>query len=244
MKRERYLFIGIAVLLIVVSALIITNYNKEPVSEGFALLQANSQAWGLGKKLNKYVSNNRPYEWYVDQATTGDYASINCGPSSVVMAALWADESFSLSTKEQRELIPAAGGYYYLGDITFALGKHDIPYKVVPIRDYNTLVDILDSGAIAILNNEMGPIPINLDVKQRVQRFYTFSGGHYFVLKGYAIVDGNLFFQVYDPNSYGRVYEDGQPKGKDRYYGANVLMTSVMDWWPNAVVVYPLSDDN
>lgn len=260
MKRNRVLVIFFALLFIVASALIIANLpgeqdapedkadqveditpsdeEEDQNDERFALLQENTKTWGLGRQLTEYVSNDRSYEWYVDQGDTGEYSANNCGPASVAMVGHWLDESFPAATSEIRELIPADGGWWYSWDISNALEQHSIAFTEIPIEDHDTLVEIIDEGAIAILNNEMGVIPFNSDAEQRVQRFYSYSSGHYFVLKGYAIVDGNLFFEVYDPNNWGKVYEDGQPMGKDRYYAAEELLIS-LEWWPKAVVIYP-----
>ena len=34
--------------------------------------------WSLGQFLIKSVSNNRSYEWYIDQGNTGTYSDVNC----------------------------------------------------------------------------------------------------------------------------------------------------------------------
>lgn len=244
MSNKRFISLIIILAILLSSGLLIakiTAGNPMPIENvgQLAKLEDNVEAWGLGKRLTTYVSNDRPYGWYIDQANTGTHSQNNCGPASVTMAGLWANRNFSTSTKAIRRSFKPFGGWWYAKEINGALKKYKIDFAEVTIEDQNTLIEIIDSGSIAILNNNMGRIPFNADLAKRTQRFYTYSGGHYFILKGYAIVDGNLFFEVYDPNNWGMAYGDGQPMGQNRYYTADKLLPSVLNWWSKAVVINP-----
>jgi hypothetical protein len=52
--------------------------------------------YGLGKNVSYKHSNNVNYDWYYDQYNTSlDYYNVDCGPTSVTMAAKWANENFN-----------------------------------------------------------------------------------------------------------------------------------------------------
>lgn len=200
-------------------------------------IDAVSQEWGLGKNISAYVSNDRDYDWYVDQAATGVHAGNNCGPSSIEMAAKWYNEDTKATAEKARKKFRSSGGWWYSDDINNALDIYDIPYKIMALESDIDLRNIIDQGSIAIINNSMGYIPFNSNETERVNRFYSFDSGHYLIVKGYVVADGVLYFQVYDPNNWYESYEDGEPKGKDRFYETSVLMSSILNWYPFAVVI-------
>lgn len=200
-------------------------------------LSNSVSSWGLGQTIISYVGNNRDYEWYIDQAHTGLHSEANCGPSSVAMAALWADKNTSATPEAARKAYRSSGGWWYSDDINNALDMFNTDYDVVELNDLYDLRAIIDSGAIVIVNNSMGYIPKISDVSEHVNRFYDFDSGHYFIVKGYLLVDDQTYFEVYDPNNWDEVYEDGTQKGKDRYYEATVLMDSITNWYPYGVVI-------
>ncbi|MCA0386472.1 MAG: hypothetical protein LCH34_12830 [Firmicutes bacterium] len=223
-----------------------TGTLSESISESEPVLDAHEEwvksnvvSWGLGKNFIDYVGNNRDYEWYVDQALTGDHAGANCGPSSVEMAGRWADATFDQTAENARSKFRPLGGWWYSDDITGSLEAFDIDYEVVDIKDAYTLRNIIDSGRIAIVNNTMNGIPLVSDDASRVNRFYSFDSGHYFIVKGYVLVDNLTYFEVYDPNNWEMTYDDGQEKGKDRYYESAVLLNSILGWYPYAVIINP-----
>jgi len=107
-----------------------------------------SIGWGLGHFLNKALSNDRNYEWYIDQATSGPVAGYNCGPSSVTMAIKWSDSSFTHTAAEAREFAYNGGGWWYTSDINSYLTKYSIPYATIALS--------ADSGmSAAILRNQL-----------------------------------------------------------------------------------------
>jgi hypothetical protein len=74
---------------------------------------------------------------------------------------------------------------------------------------------------------------------QRVDKFYqtTINWGHFIVLKGYKITDGELFFEAYDPCSFGVMNEDNTLKGLNRYYRYEDLAAACLPWWNFAFII-------
>lgn len=205
-------------------------------------LYENVQAWGLGKTITTYKSNDRDYPWYFDQADSGIHSGNNCGPSSIQMVGKWVDKDFKLTAEDIRKDFRPLGGWWYGEDINGSLDKYKIVYQMKTIEDKYDLMFIIDAGNIAIINNNMDVITRNSNENQRTNRFYDYVTGHYFVLKGYVIVDNKTYFEVYDPNNWGATNQDGTPKGQNRYYEADTLLNSIKQWYNQAVVIYPNSD--
>lgn len=202
-------------------------------------LYANVQTWGLGKTITTYKSNDRDYLWYFDQADSGIHSGNNCGPSSIQMVGKWVNKDFSLSAEDIRKDFRPLGGWWYGEDINGSLDKYKIVYQMKTIEDKYDLMFIIDADNIAIINNNMDVITRNPNENQRTNRFYDYVTGHYFVVKGYVIVDNKTYFEVYDPNNWGATYPDGTPKGQNRYYEAETLLNSIKQWYNQAVVIYP-----
>ncbi len=211
-------------------------------AEHEAAIRDNLAEWFGGEVLHKYVGNNRDYNWYIDQRDTGEHANSNCGPSSAAMAMKWVDAEFEGTGEDARNMYPAYGAWWRT-NIFFryfeALGQ---PYstmflewdKEVAIAD---LKGVIDEGKIAVLCIDMNYITREANPQRRVNRFYDYADGHFLVVKGYAEVDDLTYFEVYDPNSWGRKYPDGQPMGKDRYYAADELIDAAHNWYQFAIVV-------
>lgn len=201
------------------------------------LLNAHLEDWGLGKTLIDYVSNDRTYDWYLDQGDTGLHSDNNCGPTSIAMVGKWVDQEFPIQPEDAREDFKSQGGWWYSDDINNSLELYGISYDLVEVKDHFTLRSIIDSGQIALINNTMNYIPYTSDETLRVGRFYTFDSGHYLIVKGYVVVDDRLYFEMYDPNNWWMSYADGTPMGKNRYYDSESLISSILNWYPYAVVI-------
>ncbi|HAS73074.1 MAG TPA: hypothetical protein DCS67_02900 [Clostridiales bacterium UBA8960] len=213
--------------------------TTESPSTARQFLEENIEVWGLGKKLIDYVSNDRAYDWYIDQGNTGSHSGANCGPSSVAMAAKWVDESFDKTAEDARKKFRPLGGWWYGDDIEGCLDYFKVDYTLIYLENAYTLMSIIDSGKIAIVNNSMSYIPLVTGETSRVNRFYTFDSGHYFIVKGYVKVDTKTYFEVYDPNNWDMTYSDGTEMGKNRYYDSESLMKSIENWYPYAVMINP-----
>ncbi|AGX44760.1 C39 family peptidase [Clostridium saccharobutylicum] len=206
--------------------------------------QALNSSWGLGRNQTEYVSNNRTYNWYIDQGSTGKYSDSNCGPSSTTMALKWTNGNFNRTAEDARNTYRTNGGWWYTDDVMNYLNRYNGTYSVQDLgktlsQGENVLKAQLKQGNIAILCIDTSYIPYNKNSEQRVGKFYSYSGGHFIVVKGYRIVDGKTYFEVYDPNNWNECYQSGQQKGKDRYFLSKDLMNAEINWWNYAIVVQP-----
>lgn len=200
-------------------------------------LYLNSLHWGLGHNIEKYVSNNRDYDWYVDQWHTGLYWYENCGPASTEMVGRFHREDFGATASELRDLYRSEGGWWYGSDITKSLTLFGVEYSTISIVYSRDLIRVLDEGSVVLVNPSMEYIKMQQADYHHTGLFYTPGTGHFIVCKGYVIVDGSTFFEFYDPWSIGETYEDGSLKGIDRYYDEKSFMKSIRKWYVGGIVV-------
>jgi len=201
-------------------------------------LYANSVTWGLGTTITEYVSNDRDYEWYVDQQTTGTYWNVNCGPTSIEMAGRWANTDFAYTAEDARANYRSTGGWWYDTDIHGALTQFGIPHTTSTVSYAEDLINILDAGKIVLVNPDMSQVTEQVNDTDRVGRYYSDITGHYLIVKGYVISEVDTYFEVYDPWSAGAVYADETLKGKNRYYDAASFTNSLLLWYTK---VYSIS---
>lgn len=186
-------------------------------------------------------ANDRDYDWYMDQKDTGKYADGNCGPTSVAMVAKWLDPA-SKTTGESARGENIQDGQWWSTDIIedFFRRRH-IDYTSMLYKTPETVTDAIDAGDILL-------VCINTEFLERSKRpqedhtgkFYDFSGGHFLLIKGYEVRDGKLYYQVYDPNSWGETYlGTREPLGKDRLYRADQMETALKKWWMWMYAVMP-----
>lgn len=193
--------------------------------------------WGLGNTENEYVHSDREYEWYIDQAHTGTHSGNNCGPSSVTMAALWYNSNFSRTAEDARETYVPGGGWWYTNNIIDYLNLYSVPNLTVQFLNENQIYEIVKNGNIIILCIDTGFIRYNSNPVQRVDRFYSYAGGHFLVVKGVRKVDNKNFFEVYDPNNWDLRYSDNSEKGKSRHYRSEDVAAAIGNWWNYLIVV-------
>jgi hypothetical protein len=199
---------------------------------------------GMGNFLQLQASNNCNFPWYKDQAYTGPFSQDNCGPTAVTMVCKWADSTFTKTTEDARNAYRSTGGLWYPDDITFYLRDNAIPNSTIqlPLTEEGTTQAIkrqIDLQQIVIVDLEMFTVRFNSDQNSHVDRFYlTDAGrGHYIIVKGYKKVDNQIFFEVYDPNSWTAIYADGNLKGKDRFYRSSDIFQATKTWWPKVFIV-------
>lgn len=203
-----------------------------------------SISWGLGHFINKTKNNNRDYNWYIDQSTSGNFASVNCGPASVTMAIKWADPAFTKTALDARMTYEVSGGWWFTNDIDAYLNDNNISHAIIGLsinKDSSgqILSHQLDHQQVIILCLDMNYVRSVSDQERRVDKFYptTPGWGHFIVLKGYKIVDGDLFFEAYDPYSFGQTNTDQTLKGMNRYYRNEDLAAACGPWWNFAFVI-------
>lgn len=198
------------------------------------------RVYGLGCVLEKGQSNNVNHAWYYDQGNTGPYSNVNCGPTSVTMAIKWANANFNKTPEDARKTYRPTGGWWYTSDIINYLNGHSIANYIINIDHINTIQSQLDLGNIAILCLDMYYIRAQKQEKWHVDKFYNTPNtgwGHFIVIKGYKIVDNKVYYEAYDPYSYGKKYWDGSIKGENRYYRSEDLNNAVLNWWKYAIIV-------
>lgn len=217
----------------------------------FARLQRPEPAhpwtkWGLGLVENEYVSNDRGYEWYINQNQTGKYGFENCGPASATMACMWSDPFFSRTTEEARAAYHPDGGWWYMDDISSYLELNGIPCRETANRGNQSIMEELRQGYIVIINIDLRELSYNPNDTQRVDKFYSGGTGHFIILKGFALVDNRVFFECYDPATQNHYYSferyttSSEPMGKDRYYRGEEIQRAMYNWYNNYLVVEPL----
>jgi hypothetical protein len=204
-----------------------------------------ARSLGLGKNLSHETSNNVSYDWYLDQGGSGQFAGVNCGPASVTMAVKWANQNFSGTVEDARQTFRPEGGWWYTNDIQNYLEQSKVSNWVIALKTMDDLKQEIDKGNIAILCLDMYYISKPKKLQYHVDKFYSADSpgwGHFIVIKGYKKVDDNIFFEVYDPYSFGVIYEDQTIKGKNRYYRSSDLDKSTQIWWDYAIVISKTSN--
>ena len=197
--------------------------------------------FGLGKVVSEECSNNVNYNWYIDQTTTGKYASINCGPSCVTMAIKWVDPAFSKEAVDAREAYGSEGGGWPISYITNYLNDNGISHTTLTAINANakTLKNQLKSGNITILALDAYYIRKHEgDPELRIYKYYTTYSSpvpHYIIAKGYKVVDNILWFEIYDPAGFYERYKDGTPRGRDRYYRSDDIINAMEKLYFNAI---------
>ena len=104
--------------------------NKKHILEWkiSAVNNPHTFSWGLGRFQESTRSNNKDYEWYLDQNNTGVHSYNNCGPASTTMAAKWSNQTFSKTPVDARAAYRPEGGWWYTSDIDKYLKDNTIPH--------------------------------------------------------------------------------------------------------------------
>lgn len=198
------------------------------------------RSFGLGKSLAHEASNNLDYEWYLDQANTGEWSLVNCGPASVTMAIKWFDKNFSKTIQDARSTYHSSGGWWYTNDIIAYLNQYSVINRTIFLHQMSDLKAEIDAGNIAIICLDMFYVEATQDPEYHVDKFYDTNSagwGHFIVIKGYKEVDEQLFFEAYDPYSFGSSYTASGLKGKNRFYRSADLEAATNIWWDYAIVI-------
>ncbi|WP_406824740.1 C39 family peptidase [Pedobacter sp. KACC 23697] len=200
--------------------------------------------YGLGRLVTASKSIEKTFKWYYDQAGTGLFSSINCGPTVATMAVKWSDSTFTKTPQDARNTYRSTGGWWYTDDIVNYLNKYGINSSYTALPDnYQTIKKYIDKNYIVILCLDNYYLRYNANATQRVDKYYKVNAaasGHFIIVKGYRQVDNQFYFEVYDPWSYGATYAaSNQLKGEDRYYRSDDLETATNIWWDYAIIVAP-----
>jgi hypothetical protein len=199
---------------------------------------------GLGNFIQQTARNDCSYPWYLDQGYTGPYTYSNCGPTCVTMACKWADSAFTKTPEDARSAYRPEGGDWYADDITFYLRDNNIPNSTLALPataegTMETFKRQVDLHQILILLLDMNLVRYQSDSRSHADKFYytDSTDGHFVIIKGYKEVDNEMYFEVYDPGSMGRAYDNWELKGKDRYYRSEDLFEATKAWWPKVFII-------
>lgn len=203
---------------------------------GTPISTENLEKWGLGENETRYVCNGRDYEWYVDQYDSGTHSKMNCGPACCVMAAKWYDKNFSETVEEARAQFILSGKGWTAKVMGSYLKQSDIPFSYEKASVFSFKKE-LNQGNILILLLDMEYISADFSSEQRINKYGINNSNHYIIVKGYRVIDGTTYFEVYDPNTWDRFFPDGSPKGKDRYFLAGEVVTAVKQLWKYYIVI-------
>lgn len=204
--------------------------------------------WGLGQKQTESVSNDRNYDWYIDQTNTGKYSTTNCGPTAAIMAIKWVNKDFSKNVAETRaefnKRYGTTSGWDDI-DLERCLRENGIRCSAEFETSEKGLKEYIKKGYIAIVNVDMQYFTKQNDPEKRVGRIVgSGQAYHYMLIKGYKVVDNKLYFEAYDPDSNGLKYIDGSYKGKDRYYLGSELVTAINKYKSSFILIDGSTSDN
>ena len=184
-----------------------------------------------------YVSNNKDYNWYIDQTRTGKYSIDNCVPACTAMILKFLDPNSKDSAESLRNEYIVDGKGWIPDIMLDALKKRNIKYiKYNFKRDYASETAIrryVKNGYIAMFISDMTKINGIDNNKSTIGKRHNNPDvkRHTFIVKGYKYINNELYFEVYDPDSGDIKYKNGQFTGQNRYYKSSEVMNSVV--WPH-----------
>ena len=210
-------------------------------------VQTELQYFGLENTVIAAKSLNKGYNFYFDQFDGSVFQSINCGPTVSTMAITWADATFSQTPAYARTQREPQGGWWLTTDVQAYLYDNHISATTDTLSNIDSLVKkSIDNNNLVILCLDMSYVPLNQTAYQHINKFYdasTIGWGHFLLVKGYKQLAYNSFYlEIYDPYSERETYsglDNGQIKGKDRYYLSADIKIATDNWWPYAIIVAP-----
>lgn len=89
------------------------------------------------------------------------------------------------------------------------------------------------NGNLVLVGLYTSCLKVNTNLEQRTGRYYYGDFSHWYVIKGYKVVDDKLYYEVYDPIGgmdigYEANYEDGTRVAQNRYLLADEVIKSYM----------------
>lgn len=224
--------------------------SKSSTEEAFTIkLPENNFArkWNLGTHVKKNISNNKNYDWYSDQFTSGNHYKINCGPACATMAIKWSNKNFFKTVQEARQTYKPHGGWWTTNDVFNYLEKFNVNYTWTEINSVTSLTRFIDESKICILCLDMHYIREINNKDNSIDKFYATNNkewGHFIILKGYKVINSNIIFECYDPYSLSLRHSNGTLKGIDRHYRSSDLDMAITNWWKYAIIVSDQKSEN
>jgi len=224
--------------------LTVTSADKKRSTSFQVIIQTELQYFGLAGSILGGKSLNKSYSFYFDQFDGSTFQAINCGPTVTTMAIKWANPDFNKKPVDARNVLESKGGWWYTSDIQQYLDENDINYAIDSLNELTTVVkNSIDHNHLVILCLDMYYVPQDMVPYQHIQKFYeanTTGWGHFLLVKGYKQTDNSFYLEIYDPYSDKQAYagiDNGQLKGKDRYYLSTDIAIATNNWWPYAIIV-------
>ena len=196
--------------------------------------------FGLGMKLVKHVSVDIESSVYIDQASTGEHHNSNCGPTCATMALKWYNSNFKKDVEYARSKYKSDGAWWSTDDVKAYLRDYQAKVGSIKINDINSLKNYIDENKLIILCLDMHYIQYQENKTYRRDCYFKNlfpNQGHFIVVKGYCIVDDQLFYEVYDPASSNTTYEDGTYVGLNRYYTDEDIDKATNKWYDYCLTI-------
>ncbi|MEJ6980706.1 hypothetical protein WG906_09615 [Pedobacter sp. P351] len=215
---------------------------------------SNHKRIGLGNNLEADNRITRNYEWYFGKENSGKYSHINGGAACLAMAMKFSHRTEFVSLDVQSLRDSENPEYFSMGvsnanpfstkNITNSLSKFAVGWKLVSLSSSHAeIIDCIDKGYLVMLELNMSRVRYNPTPLEHTHRYYLLNtplSTQFIVVKGYKKVDGNLYFECYDPKASNDLYSDNlEIKGRNRYYIGTDIWDAVMSYggWRYAIVV-------
>ena len=157
------------------------------------------------------------------------------------MILKWLDPNSAATGESLRDEIPNNGDWWTTNIFESYFESNKMSIDDTLYKSPETITDMINNGDIVLVCLKMGEISPNKQPNSsNIGRFYGFDGGHFLLIKGYKIVDGKLYYEVYDPNNWDMKYDNGEPMGKDRLYAATEMDKAITTWWSGIYGIKPL----
>lgn len=191
-------------------------------------IKAKVDSLGLGKTETESISNDKSYDWYINQYDTGKYSNVNSGPAAIAMAIKWTASSSNTSTADIRDTYKNGGAAWSISAISSYLKNSNIKYNSCDNVSEDSLKKEIKNGNILIVNLNPQYINYNSSSDSKIGRFHVVEGNTYtVVIKGYKVIDSKTYFEIYDSFNSNQNNSDASPKGKNNYYPAIEVLNSL-----------------
>lgn len=152
------------------------------------------------------VINDRDYDYYIDQYTTGEFGPVNCMPTTLVMALRWQSRDFPLTVEQIRSQFPDTTGGWYQWQVMAILDKYHATYSEKSVSLDNFIAD-LDRGRAIFC---------------QIHEHDLAYSGHVLLIYGYIRQGDNLWFVAQDASG-NTLNKYGEPWGKARVLEGNYV---------------------
>ena len=171
------------------------------------------------------------FNWYRTQFNTG--TTSNCGPASASMAIGWGTGKY-YPVSSVREAVGWQGvGGTSFDELLKVIHSQGVPATIQPLQTVQNLINIIDSGAIAIILFHTDGVRSTRQnaADDLFGKYYNDSTGHYIVVKGYSLNGEYLVIHDPIPSDWGtnsfRYGDEISMIGRNRYFLASEVLRSL-----------------